>query len=111
MISEALQMLGTRSPNMVEQYMVVYAKILNKEPDGIALHDVYFGGIADSMSSAEIIARDCVNTAKGGIIIPKIMQITEENQIIDLMMEVSRKFLTVTQSMIESDRTIKKRRP
>jgi len=84
------------------QYMVAYAKIVVDKDAGISLHGVYFGGIGDTLDEAEKIARDCVNSIRGGTILPKIIKLDDECQVIDTLYDATNTFERITTNMAES---------
>lgn len=94
----------------VEQYMVAYAKIVVDKEEGIILQGVYFGGISDTNEDAEKIARECVNSIRGGTILPKVIKLDEECQILDALYDVTARFDAITKGMVESDRIVNRGR-
>ena len=90
----------------MEKYLVAYAKVTTDKDEGICLQGVFFGGIGDTVDEADRIARDCINTTRGGTIIPKVLKIEEECQLIDLMLDAADKFERVVELMIEANNTI-----
>jgi hypothetical protein len=90
-----------------EEYLVAYAKITEDE-DGITLQGVYFGGIGDTLEDADNIARDCVNTIRGGTIIPKVLRITRPQQVLDIFYDAIDAFEATTAQMVEADETIRR---
>jgi hypothetical protein len=95
---------------MADKFMVAYAKIVVDKDDGIALAGVFFGGIGDSAQEAEGIARECVNTIRGGTILPRVIKLERDGQVIDALYDATEKFERITQSMIESDQIINRGR-
>lgn len=89
----------------VTKFVVAYAKI-TMDKDGIALQGVYFGGLGDSMSEAETLARDCVNNVRGGTILPKVVKIDGKEQVLEALYDASDKFEEVTANMQEADAVI-----
>lgn len=89
----------------MEKYMVAYAKITTNKK-GINLQGVYFGGMGDTIDEANRIAKDCVNQVNGGTILPKVVKLTEKNVMLDVLMEVSDKFESVTLQMQEANKII-----
>jgi hypothetical protein len=95
----------SRRPKMVEKFVVAYAKITT-DKEGIALQGVYFGGMGNTLEEAEEIARDCVNTVRGGTILPKVVEIGHGGQILDALYEASDRFEQTTASMQEAQKII-----
>ncbi len=95
---------------MIGKFMVAYAKIVVDKDDGITLAGVFFGGIGDTTTEAENIARECVNTVRGGTILPRVVKLDKDGQVIDALYDATEKFERITQNMIESDQIINKRR-
>lgn len=92
----------------VSKFLVAYAKIQCDKDADIALQGVYFGGMGDTPEEAEGIARDCVNTVRGGTILPKIIQLDCKHSVIDGLLDAMEKFEQVTTYMVEADNTYKR---
>lgn len=73
-------------------FLVAYAKIVEDKDDGVYMQGVYFGGVATDQKKAEQIARECVNTMKGGTILPKIVPINGRDQVLAAMGRVEKRF-------------------
>jgi len=71
---EAVARGGLSGQRTSFMWIVVYAKIVDDKENGIRLAGVHFGGTADDKPGAEKVARDCVNTIKGGTIMPRLYQ-------------------------------------
>jgi len=95
---------GTRT---MEKFVVAYAKI-QTDKDEITLQGVFFGGLGDDPEEAEQIARDCVNTTKGGTILPKVVKVTSKHAVMDAMFDAFEKFEQVVTYMVESNNTIRR---
>ena len=95
--------MDSTSSNGSEYWIVAYAKISIDKEDGIALQGVYFGGIGETHDEAESIARECVNTIKGGTVLPRILMITDSYKIIDALYDVHDRFESLTNKMREAD--------
>ena len=80
-----------RGDDKVEQFVVAYAKIIT-DKDGIHLQGVYFGGLGDTLKEANAIAHDCINRIRGGTIMPKVMRVNGEHQVLDALYNASDKF-------------------
>ena len=91
----------------VTKYLVAYARIQSDKDSDITLQGVFFGGIGDSVKEADMIARECVNTIKGGTILPKVLAL-DKSTVIDAMLDATEKFEQVTAYMVEADNTIKR---
>ena len=89
-------------------YLVAFARIQSDKDSDIALQGVYFGGVGETSEEAERIARECVNTIKGGTILPKIIQLTDTNSVIDGLLDAMEKFEQVAAYMVEADNTYKR---
>lgn len=90
----------------MEKFVVAYAKIVTDKNDGISLAGVYFGGIGSSEQEAASMARDCVNTVRGGTILPRVLPINGNGQLLEAMFDATDKFEQVTAYMIEADEII-----
>ncbi len=90
------------------QYVVAYAKIItDKEKEkGISLGGVYFGGVGDTFEDAEKIARECVNTIKGGVILPKVVKMISSETIIDALYDAEERFEKLINGMMETEEII-----
>lgn len=91
-----------------EEYVVAYAKITESKTDGICLEGVFFGGVGITAEDAEDIARNCVNSVRGGTIIPKILPVNGKCQVIDVLYDAIENFEKITNQMIEAHKTIQR---
>jgi hypothetical protein len=89
-------------------YLVAYARIQSDKDAEITLQGVYFGGVGSTPEEAEAIARECVNTIKGGTILPKVVIIDSTESVIDGLLNAMEKFEQVTSHMVEADNTYKR---
>lgn len=89
----------------VEKFVVAYAKITT-DKEGIHLQGVYFGGLGESADEADAIARDCVNRIRGGTILPKVLRIDGNHQVLDALYDASDKFEHTTLQMQEAEKII-----
>ena len=87
------------------KYIVAYAKII-ADKENINLQGVYFGGASSSPEEANAIARNCVNTIRGGTILPKVMPVKGTGQLLDAMFDACERFEQITAYMVESNETI-----
>lgn len=95
---------------MEDKFMVAYAKIIVDKSEGISLGGVFFGGIADTAQEAEKIAKECVDTIRGGTILPRVIKLTQNGQVVDALCDATEKFESITKSMIEADEIVNRRR-
>ncbi len=95
---------------MADKFMVAYAKVTVDKDEGISLAGVFFGGIGDTHQEAEGIARECVNTIRGGTILPRVIKLERDGQVIDALYDATEKFERVTQSMVETDAIVNRGR-
>lgn len=93
---------------IMDSWMVAFAKILIDKESGISLQGIYLGGISDSCEGAEQLARDCVNTIKGGTILPRVYKLRDDFTLIDALYEAADRFEIMTQKMQEADSIINK---
>lgn len=93
----------TKNQNANEQWTVAYAKILLDKDRGVTLSGVYLGGIGRTSDEADMIARECVNTIKGGTIIPKIIRIDENTTLIDALYDAHDRFETIIKRMQDAE--------
>lgn len=89
----------------MEKFVVAYAKIIT-DKSGIHLQGVYFGGLGDTPQEADTIARDCVNRIRGGTVLPKVMRINGDHQVLDALYDASDKFEHTTVQMQEAEKII-----
>lgn len=88
------------------EYMVAYAKITESKDSGINLEGVFFGGVGRNQEEADALARDCVNSIRGGTIIPKIMPLTKPEQVVDALYDAIESFEKIADQMVEVSDTI-----
>lgn len=99
-----------RRPETMEYFLVAYAKVNIDKDEGIVLQGIYFGGLSSTYSEAETLARECVNTIRGGTIFPRIMKIEEPHRLIDTLYDAADKFEIVTKGMEETNAIIRRGR-
>lgn len=89
------------------RYVVAFARITTEE-NSPELQGVYFGGVAHTIQEAEQIAKECVNTAKGYLIQPRIMPLEGAGKLIDALYEAADEFEKRVKRMVEANETISK---
>lgn len=99
-----------RGNPMSEKHMVAYAKVVVDKEEGIVLSGVFFGGIGDTKEEAELIAKECVNTIRGGTIIPRVVKLDRDGLVIDSLYDVTEKFERIISQMVETDAIAKRGR-
>jgi hypothetical protein len=72
-------------------HAIVYAR-MNLNKGELDLHGVYFGGIAGSSEEADVMAKACVNSTKTHMIIPKVMDFKDGDNLIDVLYDAADKF-------------------
>lgn len=89
----------------MDYYVVCYAKITTEKSSFVSMSEVYFGGVAQTLQDAEVIARDCVNSSRGGTIVPKIAKTSEDDHgcIIDTLDDLVGKLDDMLVNMQESE--------
>jgi hypothetical protein len=92
----------------LNQYIVVYAKIIDDKREGIRMQGVYFGGIGDTLEDAESIAKKCVNEIRGGTIIPKVFPLNAKLCIVETLYDAERKFEQVAKNMSQAEEILRK---
>ena len=85
-----------------DKYVVAYAKFTLDKETGVDVHGVYFGGLGDTITEAEQIARECVNTTRGGTILPKIQRVSS-GSIVDALYDATDKFDVIFAQMNETN--------
>jgi len=90
----------------MEKFVVAYAKIITDKEDGVSLAGVFFGGLGDTVDEANALAKDCVNTIRGGTILPRVLPIEGDGQLLEAMFDATDKFEQVTAYMIEANEII-----
>lgn len=99
-----------RGNPMAEKYMVAYAKVVVDKDEGILLSGVFFGGIGDTKPEAELIAKECVNTIRGGTILPRVIKLERDGLVIDSLYDMTEKFERIVNQMVETDEIAKRGR-
>ncbi len=87
-------------------YMVAYAKVIDDKDNGVYMQGIYFGGIAGTPAEAEAVARACVNSVKGGTVIPRIIPMDNNNQILDAVDRAVKRFNTMEVQMVQAEEII-----
>lgn len=88
------------------EYIVAYAKFVENKDSGSELSGVFFGGASTSLEKADELAKKCVNSARGGYILPKILELTEPHQVIGALYDVQEQFEKMQKQMAECHSTI-----
>lgn len=92
-------------------YVVFYAKVIDDKDDGVYMAGIYFGGLGKTLADAEAEARDCVNTVRGGTILPKIYELPGERQLIQVMNKAVDKFRILEREMFAAEDIIERNTP
>lgn len=87
-------------------WFVIYARVMDDKDEGIKLVGVYFGGAADTKEAADRIARECINTIKGGTVIPKTFRSDKQWSLRAVMDEATEKFHKIEEQMRTSSEII-----
>jgi len=74
-------------------YVVLYAKITDDKKNGPILSGIYVGGTRCTEEAADNLATRCVSETQGGMIIPKVMEVKNDDfmRTIDFIQEQFRK--------------------
>jgi len=91
---------------LTTSYIVCFAKVVDDKHDGVHLAGVYFGGIASDHPGAEQVARDCVNTVRGGTVIPRIFAVSGRYQLLPTMREAILRFRRLEADMMSAEEII-----
>jgi len=92
-----------------ERIVVAYARFVEDKTDGIFMQGVYFGGIANTVEEAERIAKECVNTTRGGTILPRLVAITGDDSPVLRAMEVAaERFGKLARQMYHAEEVIQR---
>ena len=83
-------------------WIVVYAKMVDDKEKGIKLAGIYLGGASTDKAEAEKIARECVNTIKGGTIMPRIYPSSGKQELPRIMDEANLFFKKKEDQMVEA---------
>ena len=63
------------------------------------------------MQEAEAIARQCVDSCRGGgTVMPRILPLDEDGLVIETLYEAEERFEHIVANMVESDETINRRK-
>lgn len=84
-------------------FVVMYGKFVEDKDEGIYLDGVYFGGIAEEKEKADRVARHCVDSVRGGMIVPKVFILEDGKKILDIFPTILNKFNTLEKEMIEAE--------
>lgn len=84
-------------------YVVSYAKVVDDKRDGIYLQGVYFGGVGSTLTEADAIARECVNSGKGGTILPKVIPSYKGGDILQALQVASKQFNQMEHQMLQAE--------
>lgn len=88
------------------KYVVAYAKIADDPKQHVILQGVYFGGVGDSPDEAQSLARNCVNSVRGGTILPRVIELDGSGKLLDAMYEATEQFEKIVARMVEADEII-----
>lgn len=94
---------------MSKKFVVTFAKFTVDKDNGIVLQGVFLGGLEDTSEAAENLARDCVNTVRGGVIMPKVSELEDENTVIDALYDATEKFEKIVLNMVDANDIINRR--
>ena len=86
-------------------HVVAYAR-LNINKGELDMHGVFYGGMARSLEEADTLARACVNCTKAHMIIPKVLDIKDEENLVDVLYDAADKFENMFRYMLEASETI-----
>lgn len=89
-----------------ESYVVTYAKIVESKDGDIVLDGVFFGGVGYTKDEADDLARQCVNSIRGGTIIPKIVNVIGCHQVLEALYDATEAFEKITAQMLEANEAI-----
>ena len=99
--------VGTKDSDQQEddmcKYVVTYAKVLLDKEQGVQLVGTFLGGVCDTPKDADQVARECVNTIKGGTIMPKILSMRGKGLLIDVMYTATDHFESMVVKMQEAN--------
>src|SRR4051812_40651763 len=104
--SHLMKMAATRpvlAALVFNMFAICYAKIINDKQDGMRLCGIYFGGLAETQGEAKIIACDCVNSAVGCTIIPKIIQFSGRYRLPTAVDQAVKQLQTLEEQMLLSE--------
>jgi len=89
----------------MDRFIVTFAKVTLHKQDGVLLNGVFFGGAGSTQEEADQIAKDCVNTIRGGTIMPKTIEVNDNEKLIDALYEVHDDFEQLISEMAETQKT------
>jgi hypothetical protein len=84
-------------------YLVLYGRFVDDKQEGVYLDGVYFGGVADDVAGADMIASNCVNNAKRGTSFPKIIPLDRPDDFPVVVRDTLDRFAKMEASMIEAE--------
>jgi hypothetical protein len=82
--------------------VVIYGKAVDDKELGIYIEGVFFGGVAESQTEADNLAKMCVNCTVGGVAIPKIIPIGSKN-LHQIFKEAKIRFDKIEKEMVETE--------
>ena len=85
--------------------LVVYAKVVDDKRVGVIMTGVHFGGIVETENEADEVARVCVNSTQGSIIIPRIIELPP-HKLCEIIKETEESFDRLATRMYENEKTI-----
>ena len=87
----------------VTRYVVAYAKVVDDKKEGVYVQGIYLGGIGETKESDQQIARECVNTCRGGTIIPKLFPSLSGESIIAALDKARVQFTQMEMQMLQAE--------
>lgn len=93
------------------KWFVVYAKVIDDKGSNIRVTEAHFGGVGNTEEIAEQIARECVNSIKGGTPIVKLFRANGILRLKEVMDEADEKFRLIEERMLMTAEIINRGAP
>ncbi len=91
-------------------HFVTYAKVTEDRKAGLDLDGVYLGGFTFDSAEADRVAVACVNTVRGGTILPKVYSVPYGTDSRSVLERAEDHFIGVVDTMRDTERVFSRRR-
>ena len=86
--------------------VVVYGKAVDDKEIGVYIDGIFFGGIAETKTEANLIARQCINNTHGGVAIIKILTMGPGVNLLTVFNDAVHRFAKIEKEMVETEMTL-----
>lgn len=84
-------------------FVVFYGRFIQDKTQGIHLEGTYYGGIAEDLIQGNAIAKNCVETVRGAMVVPRVLPMIDGATITDLIPSAVQKLRALEREMIEAE--------